>query len=379
MLFSITTLTCIPLHPHSRHCHTLSHSADIHNLLTKDLFGFSSSATTPATTMSPSTHRRIAIAGITGNLGSQVTKTLVEQFPQHTYILLARASTLEQPAVAAYLKHSHVQSLAVDVLGDTVEQITAALTAAKAEVVISFLSNAHDGKTQALTVGQAKLIQAAAAAPSIQLFVPSEFGLDLSAVGRGSILAPFLDAKLDHRDLLAAAHQKRPDFHYAVVATGSFAEWLVATPLNGVDIKGNTLTALGGLNGSVTATSLGDIGVGLEHLISHADYNSLDENSVHFGSATVTNQQLKDTLEQVTGKQFTVKTPTVEQLQAQLKEQESSGSPSALFTKFHILFAERSGLGQGVAWPLSESYLTQHNLQQTTLQEVVKRVLQSHS
>lgn len=271
-----------------------------------------------------------------------------------------------------------VQSCPVDLLHDSVSSIVASLQSTRAEVVLSMLQDARDGRSKALTVGQAKLIQAAAATPTVRLFIPSEFGVSLTTIGRGSVVGDILDAKLEQRELLAAARQQRPEFNYACIEVGSFAEWLVSTPLQGVNLASRTVTALGGLQAYITATSLHDIGAGLEHLISHADYSTLNSNAVKFGSFTLSYADLLRALEQVTGTSFAVHSVAADELRLRLQQQERSNDRSAVLTRFHILFAERGGaLDQGVAWSTEESYLHKHQLQRTSLEQVIKRTLQS--
>ena len=178
-----------------------------------------------------------------------------------------------------------------------------------------------------------KLAQAALQA-RIPRYFPWQFGVDFDLIGRGSPQDIF-DAQLDVRELLRGQHQTE----WVIISTGMFMSYLFEPEFGVVDLKANTVHALGSLDTAVTLTTPDDIGV-LTAAVVFALPRIRNE-IVYLAGDTVTYGAVADKLEAALGLPFSRSEWSEEYLLGELAR-----DPHNMMRKYRAAFAQ----GRGVAW-----------------------------
>lgn len=178
-----------------------------------------------------------------------------------------------------------------------------------------------------------KLAQAALQA-RIPRYFPWQFGVDFDLIGRGSPQDIF-DAQLDVRELLRGQHQTE----WVIISTGMFMSYLFEPEFGVVDLKANTVHALGSLDTAVTLTTPDDIGV-LTAAVVFAQPRIRNE-IVYLAGDTVTYGAVADKLEAALGLPFSRSEWSEEYLLGELAR-----DPHNMMRKYRAAFAQ----GRGVAW-----------------------------
>ncbi|KAF7975539.1 hypothetical protein HWV62_9373 [Athelia sp. TMB] len=171
-------------------------------------------------------------------------------------------------------------------------------------------------------------------------YFPWQFGVDYTAIGRGSAQELF-DEQLDVRELLAA--QTRTD--WVIISTGVFTNYLFAPFFGVVDATVPAVHALGALDNTITVTTVEDIGR-LTAEIVHAEPRIRNQ-IVYTAGDTISYAQLAAIVEAALGRPVQRHARDVEVLRAELEK-----DPSNAGKKYSVVFAE----GKGVAWDVRETF-----------------------
>ena len=193
---------------------------------------------------------RVLLAGATGALGKNLANGLLADKYKNAVKLsvLMRSLPADAPE-AKKAAHAALKARGVTVVSGDASQGEDALVPLLKDIDV--VLSALGGPTFA--ADQLKLVAAAKKA-GVKWFVPSEFGLDVAAVGRGSTAPPF-DGKLAVRDAIKAA-----GLDYTYVLSGAFTEYALS-PFFGLDAANKTLTISIHPDARMTTTTLPDIGV----------------------------------------------------------------------------------------------------------------------
>ena len=241
------------------------------------------------------------------------------------------------------------------------------------EIVHGDLSTSTDAELVQLFSGQDVVISAvgseqlsaqvryitAAKSAGVKWFVPSEFGGDAQAVGRGSLVSLY-DTKIDVQAVLKAS-----GLDYTIVNTGAFSEY-VLSPFLGLDIANNTLTAQGDPEVSFNTTPLTEVG----HQIVDAIVSGRGRNVTIFTGDRITFQQLGDIVEKAIGQKLTRKVRTQAEAEAAV-----GANPGDFSARFGAIFAASRGTG----WPANQTYAAQNGLKVQTFEEFAQKTLTSGS
>ncbi|KAF7980278.1 hypothetical protein HWV62_39039 [Athelia sp. TMB] len=171
-------------------------------------------------------------------------------------------------------------------------------------------------------------------------YFPWQFGVDYTAIGRGSAQELF-DEQLDVRELLAA--QTRTD--WVIISTGVFTNYLFAPFFGVVDATVPAVHALGALDNTITVTTVEDIGR-LTAEIVYAEPRIRNQ-IVYTAGDTISYAQLAAIVEAALGRPVQRHARDVKVLRAELEK-----DPSNAGKKYSVVFAE----GKGVAWDVRETF-----------------------
>lgn len=307
--------------------------------------------------MSVSAAKSILIVGATGTLGSAVLNGfLADKYKGAVSVSvlarpLAADATDAKKAAAASLTARGVKVVTGD-LSSSVEQLTPLLKGF--DVVISAVAGANLG------ADQLRLISAAKAA-GVRWFVPSEFGFDAAAAGRGSII-PIFDDKI-----IAVEAVKAAGLDYTLFATGAFTEYALS-PFFGVDSATKTLTYPISGAAKFTTTTLADIGA----IVADAIVTGKGRNAtVKTAGATLTYAQLGDVLDRVSGSKWTRVTRSKADYEAALAKNTYDYQ-----ARFGLLLGDAK-LEAANSWDVKESYNAKNGIAVTSVEESAKKAIKA--
>lgn len=198
--------------------------------------------------------QKILVLGA-GELGLPVLRSLAQRAKDIDGVnisVLLRASAVASNLPGKQRDVSEIRELGIEIIvGDLVKSSINELAAifGQYDTVIGCAGYAAGIETPM------KLAQAALQA-RIPRYFPWQFGVDFDLIGRGSPQDIF-DAQLDVRELLRGQHQTE----WVIISTGMFMSYLFEPEFGVVDLKANTVHALGSLDTAVTLTTPDDIGV----------------------------------------------------------------------------------------------------------------------
>ncbi|POR47432.1 NmrA-like family protein [Paraburkholderia eburnea] len=280
-----------------------------------------------------------------GELGMAVLRNLVRRVgkvPGVAISVLLRPSTI---ASANPDKHKDIESLrelGVDIVpGDLAAQSVAALADifARFDTVVS-CTGFVGGPGVQMKIARAVL------EAGVQRYFPWQFGVDYDVIGKGSAQDLF-DEQLDVRALLRSQEKTE----WVIVSTGMFMSFLFEPIFGVVNLKENSVHALGSWENAVTVTTSEDIGaLTAEILLSEP---RIVNQVVHVAGDTVTYRRLADALDTL----LNVKLHRTEWSVPALK-QELAEAPDAPIRKYRVVFAE----GRGVAWDKESTFNAQRGL-----------------
>ncbi|KNG91402.1 NmrA-like family protein [Aspergillus nomiae NRRL 13137] len=189
---------------------------------------------------------------------------------------------------------------------------------------------------------QIKLAQAVLAA-AVPRYIPWQFGVDYDIIGRGSAQDLF-DEQLDVRDLLRSQSKTR----WTIISTGMFISFLFEPSFGVINLRDNSICALGSWDTRVTLTAPEDIGKLTAEIILGSEPDVAFNNRPTFVAGdTVSYAELLRIVQEVTGRTFAKSVRTVEAAKADLAKE----SDNSLY-KYQVVFAE----GRGVAWDMSTTW-----------------------
>ena len=305
--------------------------------------------------MSASTPLRILIVGATGTLGSNV----LNGFLQDKYKSSVKVSVLQRPLAADATEakkaaHAALKTRGVTIItGDVSQSEDRLVPLLKGiDVVLVAVSGPTAGPDQIRLIGAAKKA-------SVKWFVPSEFGSDVEAIGRGSPLSLF-DGKLDVREAIKAS-----GLDYTYVESGVFSEY-VLSPFLGVDVANKTLTVPITPSAVITTTALVDIGaLTADAIVSGRGRNKV----VRFGGSTFNFTEFQALLERVTGG-----APWKQVIRSKAElEAAIAANPADLISRFALVF----GSDVSHSTPIDQTYNYINKIPTITLEEFARNKLQA--
>ncbi|MNM64020.1 NmrA-like family protein [compost metagenome] len=276
--------------------------------------------------------QKILVLGA-GELGLPVLRSLAQRAKDIDGVnisVLLRASAVASNLPGKQRDVSEIRELGIEIIvGDLVKSSINELAAifGQYDTVIGCAGYAAGIETPM------KLAQAALQA-RIPRYFPWQFGVDFDLIGRGSPQDIF-DAQLDVRELLRGQHQTE----WVIISTGMFMSYLFGPEFGVVDLKANTVHALGSLDTAVTLTTPDDIGV-LTAAVVFAQPRIRNE-IVYLAGDTVTYGAVADKLEAALGLPFSRSEWSEEYLLGALAR-----DPHNMMRKYRAAFAQ----GRGVAW-----------------------------
>ena len=186
-----------------------------------------------------------------------------------------------------------------------------------------------------------RLVRACKAA-GVARFLPTAYGVDEIAVGRGSPMSAVLDKKIDFYDALPTI-----GLPYTIVSCGFWTEWLMGSGfgnLLGLDWQQRVFTAVGSFEYRVSTTSLLDLGELVAEIL--LDPSTLNKH-IHIQSDLVTLEQIAVALERATGQSWERKLLTVQEAEAL-----QAAAPGSWTYTGRLMVAHQRGLW----WPMEESW-----------------------
>ena len=311
------------------------------------------------TTLTDSTAGNAGIANVLvvgfGVVGKAVLDGLLA--PVHAdrisaYALVRPASLLDatKRAVVDGYKAKGVRVLEGDLSGEPAT-LAQTLSAAHINTVISTV-----GFGQYLL--QLRLLEAAKTA-GVKHFIPSEFAFDIPLVGSNTTLEAVLGPKLVVQRAVISS-----GLDYTFVCTGGFTEYMLSSPLFGVDLRNEVVTAPGSFSNCMTFTSIVDI----SNLVADAVINPQARNKTIYLGEPLSYQQIADTIDSVSSKPLERRVRTSEEALTILK-----ADPADYKTRFiPVVDAQK-----GVWWPVEQTYAFQHKpgYSITTLQQLVQQAV----
>lgn len=154
------------------------------------------------------------------------------------------------------------------------------------------------------------------------------------AIGRGGPQDIF-DAQLDVREVL----RSQTKTEWVIISTGMFMSYLFEPEFGVVDLKNDTVNALGSYDTAVTVTTPDDIGVLTAEIVFFEP--TISNEIVFLAGDTVTYGELADKLEAGLKRPFRRSEWTVPVLMEEL-----ANDPQNMMGKYRAAF----GIGRGMAW-----------------------------
>ena len=307
---------------------------------------------TTSVSSSPTTVQRVLVLGY-ARAGSSILLALGRRPAQFHTSLLVRPATLAGKADQL----APFRALGIELVEGDVNAEEAALTALVSgyHIVISCITHQRFG------TDELRLVRACLAA-GVSRYLPTAFGIDEQAVGRGSAMAVVLDKKLDNYAALTSSGLA------TIVSCGFWTEWLLGAGfgnLLGLDWQQRAITAVGSFDCKVSTTSLLDLGeLVAEVLLDPATLHA----HVHVQSDLVTLEQVAAALERATGQSWQRKVLSIAEAEAL-----QAATPGSWTYTGRLMIAHQRGLW----WPVADSWNSadrQLPFKLHKLEEVVEQV-----
>ena len=276
--------------------------------------------------------QRVLVLGY-ARAGSSILKALGRRSGQFHTAVLVRHSALATKAD----QMAEFQALGIALVEGDLNAPEAELASffAGYHTVISCVTHFRFGTDEMAVVRACK-------AAGVTRYMPTAWGVDEQAMGRGSAMAAVLDQKLDFYDALA-----RSGLPWTAVSCGFWLEWLLGLGfgnLLGLDWRQRVFTAVGGFDLRVSTTSLLDLGeLVAEVLLDPATLNS----HVRVQSARVTLEQITVAVERASGASWERRVVSIEDAEAL-----QAAAPGSWTWTGRLSVARQ----RGVQWPLGDSW-----------------------
>jgi len=236
---------------------------------------------------------QVLLVGSTGTVGTHIANGLL-QSPTISLSLLIRESSLQSNNEKSQLIQSFQSKGAKlyngDIITDSLEDIQKILKDSQSKVVISCLADSQ------VPVGQARLIEAVIATPTVEWFFPSEWGWDYEVIGLGCPMAEFEDAKILQRGKLDEVTKVRNNFSYTILCPGVYTDFYF-DPFGGVLLKERKILCRGSKDTRVSLTSLENTGKIVAYMLTRGLTDDVKNKVVYFADETVSYLETKERLE----------------------------------------------------------------------------------
>lgn len=167
-------------------------------------------------------------------------------------------------------------------------------------------------------------------------YFPWQFGVDYDIIGRNSAQDLFTE-QLDVRDLLRSQTETK----WVIVSTGIFTSFIFEPAFGVVNAPRDSVTAIGGWENRITATTPEDIGkVTAEIALNEPEIDGV----VFIAGDTVSMNDVADIVDRVLGRKVARVEKTVAQLKEELREDPQNGG-----MKYRVVFGEGIGM-QHFSW-----------------------------
>ncbi|OAG42678.1 hypothetical protein AYO21_02961 [Fonsecaea monophora] len=266
-----------------------------------------------------STIKKVVVLGAGGNVGKSIIKALLAENGRFEVTGLTReASSARLPADVQHLRSDFSQQSLIHAFQGQ-------------EAIVSTLSGGGLAE-------QSAIVDAAIAA-GVRVFIPSEYGID-TANPAATEVVPFLKAKVAAVDYLRSKQDK---ISWTAVIIGALFDWGLNIPgFGGWNVPDRKVTIYDGGEIPYEATTLDQVGRGVTAILKHPDITK--NNYVYINSFTITQNQLLEIFEKITGDQFAVTHDSSEQLWQsgfnQIQEGQRLGVLAQIASAFYAKGAE---------------------------------------
>ncbi|EFQ34561.1 hypothetical protein CGRA01v4_13931 [Colletotrichum graminicola] len=302
--------------------------------------------------------RKVAVIGATGKLGSVIAKTLLESGFEVTAIQRAESEkTAPAGCKSVKLDMNDFNALASGLKGHD-----AVISAAPDPIVFE----------------EQKIWIDAAIAARVKRIFPSEFSTNLeSPLAEG---LPIVTGKVrTRRYLVEQVPKSGGNLSWTSVNNGPFLELVLGFGGLGPDFRTHTARYHNGGDNLIGTTRLVDIAETIAKILRDENglYTEAGNKSVYIHSAAVTEKQMTEFAEKVTGLSFAVEYYNVEELYQDAKAKLANGDTSAMIQFYHQMMYGKGYGGsesfQEMSWNEKVGLTT---LTETELENVVRDVAQ---
>ncbi|KAI9811355.1 MAG: hypothetical protein M1827_005515 [Pycnora praestabilis] len=289
-----------------------------------------------------STLRSILVLG-TGELGTSVLRELIERAPPSTRVtVLLGPTTLNSNNRSTQHELTELLALGIKFLpGDIANHSRSQLsTVFKPFHTVIDCSDRIAGNNVRLKIAHAALDA------GIECYISWQFGVNYEVIGRGTAQNLF-DEQLDVRDLLHGQDRTA----WIILSTGIPTNFLFQPSFGVVDMRIETVRALGDWKNAVTITTPKDIGI----LISEIVFGEpkIRNQVVYSGGDTITYERLANVVEEVLNRRVQRIVWRVSNLQEELAK-----DPDNALKKYRVVFAQ----GKGVSWNMRKTLNAQRGI-----------------
>ncbi|HFZ8993347.1 TPA: aromatic alcohol reductase [Citrobacter freundii] len=193
----------------------------------------------------------------------------------------------------------------------------------------------------------------------VKRYFPWQFGVNYDVVGKGSG-QPVWDEQYDVRTML----RKQNNTEWVIVSTGMFTSFLFDPAFDVVNLAERTIYAPGGWDTQVTVTSPADIGRLTTAIYLHQP--RIVNEVIFVAGETTSYGKLAETIERVTRQTFTRGIYPLPALLEALRLH-----PDDQMLRYRAAFAR----GDGMWWPMRETWNAQHNLPTQDIESWLKEHL----
>jgi len=280
---------------------------------------------------------QVLLVGSTGNVGTPIANALL-QSPTISLSIIVRESSLQSQLIQSF-QSKGAKLYSGDVLTNSLEDIKKILNDSQTKVVISCLSDKQ------IPVGQAKLIEAAIATPTVEWFFPSEWSYDFGLIGLGSVMAEFEDAKILQREKLKEGTKARNNFYFTVVCPGIFQEFYF-NEFSGIYMKERKIFCHGSKDIRASITTLENTGKIVQHMLTRGLTDDVKNKVVYVADETLSYLQAKERLEKYYKCEWKLEEVPIDELERRknLYKGDQSKYMDYIYAGFGIMLAQQIGV-----------------------------------
>ncbi|MCR1026719.1 aromatic alcohol reductase [Cellulophaga baltica] len=301
--------------------------------------------------------KEILILGA-GELGMNVTKFLSERIkgkPEYVISVLLLPEVIKSNnsfdlKLIKTLSERSIKIIVGDVVKETIEEL--ALKFKNYHTIVGCLGFSGGRGIQI------KITEAVLKAKVMRYF-PWQFGVNYDLVGKGSP-QPVFDEQYDVRTLL----RSQQNTEWVIVSVGMITSFLFEPSLGVVDLKNQTINALGDWNTEVTVTSAEDIGRLTAEIIL---FEPRIINQVMFVAGdTISYKQLAEIIEKQSGTKFKRIKWDMDYLKKEIEN-----DPQDNIKRYRAVFGE----GIGVSWSKEKTFNFKEGLKMESAEQWVMKNL----